>query len=147
LACDARNTTYEATSELAGLPTRYVNKLLAAVPVQHIGRKSLGPLMGAICVKLLLVEDSELLAQLGSRIEPRKGKGGLLGGHRGPTRHGIRAGRMRARRFPFDDSEVARIAQAMFMLKTTPAQRSAWARGAAKARWRQQRARLQHGNH
>ena len=45
-ACDARNTTYEATSELAGLPTRYVNKILAPVPVRNIGPKSLGPALG-----------------------------------------------------------------------------------------------------
>jgi hypothetical protein len=92
LAVEARNTTYEATGDLAGLAPRYVNKLLAPVPIREMDRVSFGPLLGALGVKVLLVDDDEQLATIIHRIKPR--------------RHGPRRG-YRKRRADTVDSSAA----------------------------------------
>src|SRR5271166_6044800 len=128
-AHDARNTTYECTSELAGLPTRYVNKILAPIPIKNIGPKSLGPLMGALAVKILIVEDAEMLAALSKRFVARKHRRrrDALEGMPQKKRH-------KWRRFGSIPAE-RQILHSHYMLFTTAKQRITWARRAAKARW------------
>lgn len=77
LACDLRQASYEAISEVAGLAPRYVNKLLAPAPIRNIGPNSLGPLLGALGVKLVVIEDTNL-THFTARLPRRKP---------GPTRH------------------------------------------------------------
>ena len=129
-ACDARNSSYENLGELAGLPLRYVNKILAPVPVKNIGPKSLGPLLGVTGIKILLVEDSEMLAALEKRFVPRKA--GLKRNATGSVR---RKKRHKWRRFGSSPAE-RQILHSRRMLLTTARQRSTWAKRAAKARWR-----------
>src|SRR5271163_1884475 len=61
----------ETLDELAGLPTRYVAKLIGPKPVRRIGLASLGPLSGALLVKYLMVVDVDAQKRFGSRITKR----------------------------------------------------------------------------
>src|SRR5262249_40908533 len=69
-------TTMEMVDEVAGLPLRYSNKIFAPVPIKTLGKVSLGPILGALCTKLVLVEDQEMLDRIGHRIiSTRKNSG------------------------------------------------------------------------
>jgi hypothetical protein len=70
MRCDELGVAMERLDEIAGLPSRYVSKLLAPVPVRNIGRVSLGPLLGSIGCKLGLIEDPEALARVSHRLVP-----------------------------------------------------------------------------
>jgi hypothetical protein len=67
-----RNTTLEAVSELGGLPARYANKLLAPEPMRNIGPISLGALLGALGVKLVMVQDDDAFARVADRLPTRR---------------------------------------------------------------------------
>jgi|SRR6516165_8438295 hypothetical protein len=75
----ALNTTQEATAELAGLPSRYLGKVLSARPVRSLGRLSLGPLLASLGVKILLAEDAEAFKRIENRIIPRKKQPAMRG--------------------------------------------------------------------
>jgi hypothetical protein len=47
--------------EAAGLPSGYTGKLLCPHPAKGLGRLSLGPLLGALGVMLILVEDPAMV--------------------------------------------------------------------------------------
>lgn len=133
LAVEARGTTYENTGDLAGLAPRYVNKLLAPVPVRDIGRTSLGPLLGALAVKLVMVDDDEMMAALAKRMKPRKA---------GPSRHAseaMLASRRRRKSVFYGNSAWGRVMASRQLVNMTEAQRKSRARKAAKARWRKPR--------
>ena len=130
LACDRRNSTYENLGELAGLPLRYLNKVLAQKPMRNIGPTTLGPLMGVTAVKILLVEDDKMFAALEKRFVARK-----AGPKRDATGSMRRKKRHKWRRFGSIPAE-RQILHSCRMLLTTAKQRSAWAKRAAEARWR-----------
>jgi hypothetical protein len=54
----------------AGWPEGYLSKLTCERPVRHIGMKSMGPLLSAMGVKLVMVEDLAGTARL-RRLPPR----------------------------------------------------------------------------
>lgn len=62
---------------LAGLPDRYLSKLLGPVSAtagkntRRIGIISLGPILGLLGAKLILVEDVEALEHVRNRLVPR----------------------------------------------------------------------------
>jgi hypothetical protein len=58
------NVRWETVGEIAGLPDRYLSKLLAPVPMRGIGRTSLGPLLGTLGCKLVLMRDGHLPARI-----------------------------------------------------------------------------------
>jgi hypothetical protein len=60
-----------AVSAAAGLPDAYVCKLLSVHPTRRIGMISLGPLLGVLGVKLLVVEDQEAIARFGNKLTNR----------------------------------------------------------------------------
>jgi hypothetical protein len=57
--------------EISGLPTGYVNKLLAPIPMKYLGRISMGLLLGALGCKLVLIEDADAMARVQSRLTKR----------------------------------------------------------------------------
>jgi hypothetical protein len=120
------NTTGESVDYVAGLPLRYCAKLLAPQRVRTIGSKSLAPLLGALGLALVVVEDEEQLARIRHRLEPRKKK----------------AIEMRSAMRP--DAKPTNgwglWMNAMRCLALSDAQRSASARHAAKMRWRRKHA-------
>ena len=61
----------ETIDEVAGLPARYTAKLLRPMPVRRIGMLSLGPLLGALGLKLIVVEDEDALRRVAGRLKRR----------------------------------------------------------------------------
>jgi hypothetical protein len=72
--CDQLNVTFEQVDEVAGFCDRYTSKLLcpSARPLRKFGHVSLGVLLGALGLKLQLVEDPAALARVRDRYRPRK---------------------------------------------------------------------------
>jgi hypothetical protein len=117
------NCTMEAVDDLAGLPLRYTSKIFAQKKLKSVGRVSLGPLLGALGLKLLVAEDAEMFARIKDRLGRRKN-----------TRAGY-ARPARRRSALSGNSEWGRIMHAGWMLATTPRQRRRIATIAAQARW------------
>jgi hypothetical protein len=119
------NTTGESVDYVAGLPLRYCAKLLAPQRIRTIGSKSLAPLLGALGLALVVIEDEEQLARIRHRLEPRKKK----------------AVEMRSAMRP--DAKPTNgwglWMNAMRCLALSDQQRSASARHAAQVRWRRHR--------
>jgi hypothetical protein len=57
---------------IAGIPANYLGKLLAPSQLKRIGARSLGPVLGALALKLVVTEDEQALQAYGSRIPIRK---------------------------------------------------------------------------
>lgn len=57
--------------ELAGVPDRYSNKVLSIKKVRRIGMETLAAFLGALSVKLVMVEDPIALARNRSRMVKR----------------------------------------------------------------------------
>jgi hypothetical protein len=91
---------------------------------------SFGALLGALAIKLVVVDDEEMLAAIGDRIKPRSPRGG------GPHADASMRPRKRHRGRPFKaDPAEQQFMLARRLLATTPAQRSRWAKRAARIRW------------
>jgi hypothetical protein len=118
------NVAGETVDYVAGLPLRYCGKLLAPVPVRSIGRTSLGPLLGALGLKLVVAVDHETLERIRHRLEPRRHASVAM----------LPVGKARQKAF-YMDSEVSRLFNIRRTLKLSPRRRSSIARIAAKARW------------
>src|SRR5262249_42058212 len=118
---------YETIDDVAGLPSRYTAKLLAHAPMRTLGRVSLGPTLQCLGMTLVAVEDLSALKRIESRLSKRR---------RSPQDAGcdMLAAKVRKRhRFP-RGSDHARIMRARQILQQSPADRSAIARKAARAR-------------
>jgi len=57
--------------EIAGLSPGHSSKLLAAEPTKNLGLKSLALLLGALAVRIALIEDEPMLRRISSRIHHR----------------------------------------------------------------------------
>jgi hypothetical protein len=118
----------ETIDDVAGLPLRYTMKLLAPIPVKALGRTSMGPLLGALGLKLVVVEDAEALEKIRRRLVPAKNaKPAMLSEPRPKKRH---------HSMFHGNPELARMMRQRGILALSPKQRSAIARKAAQARWR-----------
>jgi hypothetical protein len=73
---DQLGTTNDALDTVAGLPARYVTKLLGPGQVKILGKLSFGLLLGALGLKLIVAEDPEALARVANRLEPTKRRNG-----------------------------------------------------------------------
>jgi len=120
----ALGTTMEVVDEVAGLPTRYTSKVFAPMAIKTLGKVSLGAILGALCLKLVVESDEEQLAKIRHRLTPRKntkcprdlparGRGHVLRNNR----------------------ELARHLQRRWSALTTKRQRRRWALQGAQARW------------
>jgi hypothetical protein len=69
---DALNISHETIDGIAGLQSGYTSKLLAPVPIKNLGPMSMGPLLGALGVALVLIEDEALVAKVRGRWIKRK---------------------------------------------------------------------------
>jgi hypothetical protein len=123
------NTTGESVDYVAGLPLRYSAKLLAPNRMRTIGARSFAPLLGALGLALIVVEDTEQLARVRHRLKPRKKKAidmrpNASNSKKSPNSWGLWMNCMRF--FALSDE-----------------QRSASARHAAHARWGQSHRRKQ----
>jgi hypothetical protein len=50
-------------AEVSGMPSYYLCKLLSVHPTRRIGAYSLGPLLGVLGVKLVMIEDADAMAK------------------------------------------------------------------------------------
>jgi hypothetical protein len=71
---DELNVSRETIDEIAGLPDRYSSKLLTRLPARMFGRTSFGAIIGALAVKIIVVEDPEALEKLKPRLAKFKRK-------------------------------------------------------------------------
>ena len=83
--------------QIGGLTSGHASKLLAPTPIKNVGSVSLGPLLGALALKLVVVEDEAMLARITGRI---RHTGPHAGQPRGPRRQ-ARPAREIAPRFDF----------------------------------------------
>jgi len=58
----------EAFDEFAGIPKGYLSKLVGARSVRRIGMQSMGPLLSALGLKCVFVEDQEGTKRVKSRV-------------------------------------------------------------------------------
>jgi hypothetical protein len=108
---------------LAGWPEGYLSKLICAHPVRRIGMTSMGPLLSAMGVKLVMVEDPVGTARL-RRLPPRNPSYvRVMPADAGMT--------LTARML----KRIRRLGGEARMAQLTPKQRSALGRKAAAARW------------
>ena len=68
---DELQVARETIDEISGLPARYSGKILGLKQVRRIGMLSLGPLLGALGVKLIMVEDAAALKLVAGRLRKR----------------------------------------------------------------------------
>lgn len=69
---DALRVTDATLDGISGLPDRYVQKLLCHRPSKAIGLTSMGPLLGALGLALLIVHDNKALKRVENRLVRRK---------------------------------------------------------------------------
>ena len=62
----------DSVAEVAGLPSAYIAKLLRPNSDRIIGMTSLGPLLGVMGVRLVMIEDPEATKAMLARLEPAK---------------------------------------------------------------------------
>lgn len=68
----------ETIDAVSGLQSGYSGKLLAAVPIKGLGKTSLGPMLGALGLSLVVVEDLEMLARVRARLTESKSANAML---------------------------------------------------------------------
>lgn len=76
------NVAGEQLDDFAGLPRGYLSKLVGARPIRRLGMTSFAPVLAGLGLRLLVIEDPELMARL-SRLPPRQAqyvRPGMRGG-------------------------------------------------------------------
>ena len=68
---DELNVSRTELDFLAGVSSGHSAKLLCPKQVKRFGSVTLGPMLGAVGCKLLLVEDAEATAKIRARAKPR----------------------------------------------------------------------------
>ena len=136
----------EETAKVAGLPDRYIQKLIGPKPVRRIGMFSLGPILGVLGVKLVLVEDPHAMgkyaAKLKERFEPnvRDDATHVTLTHRFMRKIGIKGGAARWKDVaPKTRQRLARKAARERMQKLTPEARKLIAQSMVRAKKAKQR--------
>jgi hypothetical protein len=69
---DELNISHETIDDLAGLQSGYTSKILAPTPIKNLGPMSLGAILGALGIGLIVVEDSLQRSKVESRWCQRK---------------------------------------------------------------------------
>jgi hypothetical protein len=125
---DELRISHFTLDHVSGIPSGYASKLLASPPMKRLGALSLGPVLGALGLRLLVVDDPAALARVSARLVKKQRK------------HADRSMLtdqpcQRQRFLPFLDRAFARTARARGLSLQTPQRRQEIARKAAKARW------------
>jgi hypothetical protein len=131
---DELKITRETIDAVSGIQAGYAGKLLAPVPIRMLGRVSLGPVLQCLGLTLIVAEDTTALDRIRTRLTKRRRAPRMLA-----TSNAGRKKHRKRWRFP-KGSDHARLMRARQIAQQEPAQRSAIARIAARARW--QRARM-----
>ncbi len=125
---DELGISHATLDEIAGTPDRYVGKMLADPPSKNIGITTMGYLLQALGLKLIVAEDVEQMAKLATRMvrrDARQVRKPSTAEHKNIvlifTRRHMR--------------KLGKLSAAARMLKLKPSRRRAIARKAARARW------------
>jgi hypothetical protein len=129
--CADLDVAYETVDVMAGLPARYLAKVLAPVPIKALGPVSLGPMLGAMGLKVLVVEDAETLARFAKKLSKRK--------YRRHAGVGMPANKRHRKSALSGNSDWGKMMRARQIAQASPTQRKQSAKKAAKARWRKPR--------
>jgi hypothetical protein len=72
--CDELNITFEQLDVVAGFTDNYSSKILSPSlrPIRRLGHMSTGAILGALGLKLAVIEDPAQLARVRDRYRPRK---------------------------------------------------------------------------
>jgi hypothetical protein len=127
--------TGESVAAAAGIPTYYLAKLLSPSknPMRRFGIISLGPVLGVLAVKLLVVPDDEAAARFGPLIEQKNQSCVRI--------LTVMGGRGKKQQIPLKLlRRISPLGVAARQAKLSPAQRSQIATIAVKARWAKVRA-------
>jgi hypothetical protein len=122
---DELRLSREAIDQVAGLPSGYSGKILGIGQVRRLNLISLGPVLGALGVKLVMVVDGAALEQFGGRSAKR---------HQNRVRNSVKAWQML--RNSKDFAAIGRIGGINRRRNMSAEQASKAGRKAAKARWR-----------
>jgi hypothetical protein len=125
------NLSGEQIDGVSGLPARYTQKLLGPGAVRRLGVTSLGPFLGALAVRCLIVEDKAALERLLRQTTPRKSQYARPGMHAGSVHVLLTSRFMR---------EIRRRGGLNSRKNLGKRLRRALARKAANARWEKVRA-------
>ncbi len=112
----------DENAAIAGLPDKYLPKLIGTNPVRRLGMISLGAVLGVLGVKLLLVADEDAERKFGLRLKTRNEK--LV---RGTTTYFVLTERKLRR-----NQEKGRKSR---WSKLTKEEKSEIMRGVVRARW------------
>ena len=112
----------ERFDEYAGLPRGYLSKLVGANPVRRLGMTSFEPVLSALGLRCLFIEDEAATKRLRERLPPRnpayvRGTPSIV---------------LTLRFF----QRIGRLGAQARINNSTAEQRRKWARRAAIARWR-----------
>lgn len=69
---DELNISHETIDNIAGLQSGYTSKLLGPIPLKGFSHMSLGAVLGALGIGLVVIEDPEAKAKVQSRWQKRK---------------------------------------------------------------------------
>ena len=127
---DELKVTREGLDAVSGLQAGYSAKLLAPVPMRSLGKVSLGPMLQALGLAVVLVEDPEAIRRFADQHAERQRPTPTVGTHEVIT---IQITRRKLKR-------MARRGGKKRAAAMTPKQRSRSARKAARALWRKRRA-------
>jgi hypothetical protein len=149
--------TSSEVAALANLPEYYLAKLLSVHPVRRVGMISFAPLCSVLGIKMLMVEDKEMIARMerlaiqkfGHPLQPRNEAcvhNGAAIEFKFSRRHMQKIGKngsklrwARARMLAETASIIAPLGAAARHAALSPRRRSQIARKAARARWRKVR--------
>jgi hypothetical protein len=137
---DELAVTRETIDAVAGLPSGYAGKVLAPTPIRALGRISMGLVLGALGLVLIVAEDTDTLARLQSRLTKR----------RRPPRHASHGSNPASDPIALEQRanvvilnrhrEWSRRANDARTLALSRDRRQRIARKAARSRWKRQRA-------
>ena len=126
--------SYETADELAGLTERHFSKLLAPIPTRGFGPSTMGKVLAALGLVLIVSEDAERMCRIQPRLSemPKKAK------HASVT---MRPAKKRKKKgYWRGNTAWSEVMNARRHLILSEAERRASARNAARIRWRKHRA-------
>ena len=123
LRANELNVSGEQLDAYSGLPSKYAQKLLGPNQIRRLGAISLGPFLGALCVKGQFVEDKAAVEKLLRQTTPRKAQY-------------VRGGATYLTLTTRFMQKIGRKGAQARVDNSTKEQRREWARKAAIARWR-----------
>jgi hypothetical protein len=127
----------ETIDAISGLQSGYTGKLLAPVPIKGLGPASLGPILGALGVFIVLVEDVEMLERYAAR-QPKKSE--TFGRRTGQDVLANKRRRGWALLPLVTNPEFQKVMRCRQLATQGAEQRKRIARKAARARWKRRRA-------